>query len=496
MKGYFLFLSILVFTFSEKAGAQSNQTVTSGATTNAVSFPGTGCIYNWVNDLPGIGLPASGTGVIPSFTAINTGNIPVTATITATLAPGFAYIANAGDSTVSVINTNTNTVVSTIPAIYSPICVSVSPDGSRAYIANAGLPGNISVINTQTNTVTATIPVGLYPNFVVVSPDGNRVYASSQDSVSVINAATNTVIAAIALTSTAGGMAVSTDGNSLYVTGENANMVWVINTTTYNIITTIPVGADPVAVAITPDGTKLYVCNYSSNMVSVISTKTNTVIASVDVGSGTFGISISPDGGRVYVGNAGISTVSVINTSTNTLAATISLGSGIFWEPYGICVSPDGSQLYVALANSNKVEVVDTKTYKVVQAIAVGLSPNSHGNFITGGSGCSAAPIIFKITVNPVGFNPVTGDVLIPNTFTPNGDGINDTWVIKNLNLYPQCTVQVYNRYGEKVYSSIGYGTPWNGNYNGSALPAGTYYYIINLQNGTNLLAGFVAIIR
>jgi len=84
----------------------------------------------------------------------------------------------------------------------------------------------------------------------------------------------------------------------------------------------------------------------------------------------------------------------------------------------------------------------------------------------------------------------------IPNTFTPNGDGINDTWDIKNLDSYVNCTVQIYNRYGENVYSSIGYGVPWGGTYKGAVLPAGTYYYIIDLKNGLKALSGFVAIIR
>jgi len=62
--------------------------------------------------------------------------------------------------------------------------------------------------------------------------------------------------------------------------------------------------------------------------------------------------------------------------------------------------------------------------------------------------------------------------------------------------LYPKNTVNVYNRYGEKVYSSIGYGVPWDGRYGGRDLPTGTYYYIIDLKNGIKVLSGDVTIIR
>ena len=90
----------------------------------------------------------------------------------------------------------------------------------------------------------------------------------------------------------------------------------------------------------------------------------------------------------------------------------------------------------------------------------------------------------------------VLKNLVIPNTFTPNGDGYNDLWQIKYLESYPNTTVDVYNRYGEKVYSSIGYSVPWDGKYNGSYLPPGTYYYIIDPKNGREVIAGNVTIIR
>lgn len=85
---------------------------------------------------------------------------------------------------------------------------------------------------------------------------------------------------------------------------------------------------------------------------------------------------------------------------------------------------------------------------------------------------------------------------VIPNTFTPNGDGINDTWDIQYLSEYPNNTVDIYDRYGQKVFSSIGYGVPWDGKYKGAYLPQGTYYYIINPKNGRKILSGSVTIVR
>ena len=86
--------------------------------------------------------------------------------------------------------------------------------------------------------------------------------------------------------------------------------------------------------------------------------------------------------------------------------------------------------------------------------------------------------------------------VTIPNAFSPNGDGINDLWNIKNLNTYPESTTQVFDRYGLLVYQSNGYAQPWNGTFNGKSLKAGTYYYIIDLKDGQPRLSGWVVIIK
>ncbi len=100
---------------------------------------------------------------------------------------------------------------------------------------------------------------------------------------------------------------------------------------------------------------------------------------------------------------------------------------------------------------------------------------------------CSARDSVWvKIlrTVNP------------PNVFSPNGDGIHDTWVIPYLADYKDSKLEVFNRYGQLVFSSTGYPKPWDGRMNGNPLPAGTYYYIIQLNNGMGKLSGSVTIIR
>jgi len=86
--------------------------------------------------------------------------------------------------------------------------------------------------------------------------------------------------------------------------------------------------------------------------------------------------------------------------------------------------------------------------------------------------------------------------VTVPNSFSPNGDGINDLWLIGGLDTYPESVTEVFNRYGQLVFRSVGYSKPWDGTYNGSPLPVGTYYYIIDRKNGFPVLSSWVLIIR
>ncbi len=73
----------------------------------------------------------------------------------------------------------------------------------------------------------------------------------------------------------------------------------------------------------------------------------------------------------------------------------------------------------------------------------------------------------------------------IVDVFSPNGDGINDNWEIPGIEAYPKAEVSIFNRWGQLLFFSIGYATPWNGKFNNEPLPIGDYFYIIDLGNGT-----------
>ena len=83
-----------------------------------------------------------------------------------------------------------------------------------------------------------------------------------------------------------------------------------------------------------------------------------------------------------------------------------------------------------------------------------------------------------------------------PNSFSPNGDGINDVWNIASLDSYPSAEITIFNRNGVKVYMSKGYLSPFDGNFQNKQLPVGVYYYRISPNNGRKTITGSLTIIR
>ena len=89
-------------------------------------------------------------------------------------------------------------------------------------------------------------------------------------------------------------------------------------------------------------------------------------------------------------------------------------------------------------------------------------------------------------------------DVIPERAFTPNNDGNNDTWYIEKMDLYPDCRLTLFNRQGIKIYEEDDYSNlkPWNGTANGTSVPAGVYFYLIDCGDEAGKQTGSITIIR
>jgi len=112
-------------------------------------------------------------------------------------------------------------------------------------------------------------------------------------------------------------------------------------------------------------------------------------------------------------------------------------------------------------------------------------------------NGCISAPSSIYIVVN----NCIV-DLFIPEGFSPNGDGINDLFVIRGIENYHNNKIVIFNRWGNKVFEASPYNNTWDGrsmfglNFGGDTLPVGTYFYVLDLGNGTAVIKGYIYLNR
>lgn len=210
---------------------------------------------------------------------------------------------------------------------------------------------------------------------------------------------------------------------------------------------------------------------------------------------------------------AGVSNPAIANpvlspTATTTYTVTATLGTCTKTGTVTVVVAPG------ATANAGADAVIiagDTYTLQgsgsagtylwtpsvglsatnILKPVATPQATTTYTLNVTTPLGCIAADDV-TITVVPYCIKPM-------EAFTPNGDGINDRWLITNGNCLKSATAQVFNRYGAKVFESNDYKNTWDGTYKGNPLPDGTYYYVISFEliNSKKVsLKGSVTILR
>ncbi len=118
---------------------------------------------------------------------------------------------------------------------------------------------------------------------------------------------------------------------------------------------------------------------------------------------------------------------------------------------------------------------------------------------------CGLAIVRYRLTdtlgrqsIGVVTVNVACDKVIVFTGLSPNGDNLNDFWHIAGIDQFPKNEVQVFNRWGSRVLLQKGYTnqTAWAGEWNGRTLPDGTYFYMINLGDGSPLLNGYLELLR
>lgn len=305
-----------------------------------------------------------------------------------------AYITNSSDGTVSILDTDTNTLATTVTnTSLFPAHVALNTAGTRAYITSlSSSPPSIRVLDTVTNTYITSVNVpafsGTFFTNLIVSPTQPFAYLGVvPDKIYPLDLATNTLGAPITVPVSGGDeiryIALDPTGSTFYVTKEPSAEISVIDVGTGLETDTIPGGGFG-AVIVDPTGAFVYAVRetmaFARNEMVKSSTATNTVVDNEDyvaACTGMAALAIDATGTTLYANCAGTGTVAVIDTST-LAQSPVTVG----FVPTGISLTPDDDFLYVANQGDDTVSVIDTSSDTVVDTIPVGDSPIALGDFI------------------------------------------------------------------------------------------------------------------
>ena len=303
----------------------------------------------------------------------------------------FAYVSNGGSNTVSVFDVVNVRLDREIQVGQNPTGVTANPRRNEVYVVNSGNGqgnGSISVIDTEKNAVVATIPVHRQPYFLDVDADGELAYVanSGSNSVSVIDLKARREVA-VAGTGEGPGLArISPDGKTLVVTNRVGNSVSIFATAGHGlpqirkVIEGCPGATDAV---ILPDSSKTFVaCSGGRQIMAVALARgasengaatPDALEAMLDVGRSPVHLAMKPDGGELFVSNFDSDSISEVVTSTDDVGGAYLMGS----HPVRGLVSADNSLLYESNFSSQEITVYAIDDGKRAGSIHVGDGPDA-----------------------------------------------------------------------------------------------------------------------
>jgi gliding motility-associated-like protein len=459
-------------------------------------------------------LTGSGFTVSPivNTTYTITGSNASTGCISTAGGSGIVYITVQASPTVGLSSASST-------AICSGVNYTITPNGATSYTLNPGnATGSTFVVSPSANTiytitgtngitacgsgsasaVTVTLTVKATPTLGLVSA-GNATICSGKSTVIIPNGATTYTLNPGALSGSS--FTVSPPASTIYtITGTDALTGCTSNSAT-SVIAGITVNAKPEAnagndvstcigdqVHLTATGGGSYSWSNGANTATTTVTPTNTAYYTVAVtGSNSC---VAKDSVKVTVITQGNvlaqndSTSTSINQSVNTLVSSNDTGSPntvsvVIPPKHGVAtVAGNGSVSYVPNTNYTGM---DTLSYTICDATCHNM--------------CSTAKLIIRVNREII--------IVVPQWLSPNGDGKNDLFEIKDLSYYPDNELLIFNRWGDEVFFAKPYLNDWDGTYKGKGLVVsgtelvdGTYFYLLKLDKDSKAMKGYLELQR
>jgi len=466
----------------------SSQTICAGSSVSfSVAATGSGLVYQW----------RKGTTNL-----INSGNI------------------SGADSSILTINPS---AVSDTSSNYNVIVMGTCANDTSM---NVSLIINTAPVITI-QPISKTICAGSSVSFSVAATGTGLMYQWRKGTVNLINGATVSGADSIVLTINPAAIADTSSNYNVVITGTCAN------DTSVNVMLTV--NTVPVALANTNSpvcaGSSLSLtaqtaagANYSWTGPNgyASASQDSTILSAAVANSGTYTLIVSKNGcsdttTTIAAVNLCFTDLSVVKTVSNmspfigtTVIFTIEATNDGPDNGTGVEVNDILQSGYTFVSSTVTAGVFDPSTgvwtlgnmvNGASATLTITATVNSQGNYVN-------TAIIYGIEVdanmvnNTSSVEPVPTDFNIPEGFSPNGDGINDLFVIRGILNFPKNTFVIYNRWGNKMFEASPYQNKWDGTatsglrIGGNELPVGTYFYILDLKDGSDVFKGTIYLNR
>ena len=305
------------------------------------------------------------------------------------------YVANAGSGTISVINANDNSVAATIAVHRQPSSIRVDAKGERGYVANTGA-NTVSVLDLVRHREITTVAAGEQPEVAQVSPDGRTLVVSNKGSGSVslfelTDSAPPRLRSSFAGCPGASDVAILNDSSKAFVACSAADQVLSISLASApgswpakqdasslqdRLMARLRVGNRPVHLALKPDSGELFVSNFGSSSITELSTFTNEVGGTYMIGTEPSQGLVSADNSALWIADSGADSVSLYSIDDGRMTSSVHTGP----EPQAMAMSVGQPVLLVADAKSGDVAVIRTKAGSAPELFTMlpaGARPNS-----------------------------------------------------------------------------------------------------------------------
>jgi gliding motility-associated-like protein len=195
----------------------------------------------------------------------------------------------------------------------------------------------------------------------------------------------------------------------------------------------------------------------------------------------------------------GLSAATYIVTVTDANLCSTNISS-IITEPAAVSISSSKVDASCPGVNDGSIALTitgGTQPYNTIWSDGIltqdrqDIPEGTYSAVVTDKNACASS---LDVIVNNAGSDKC---IEIPDIITPNNDGFNDTWKIKNIDMFPNAEVYVYTRWGKLVFNSKNLAAnPWNGTFKGELLPTDSYHYVLHLNDGSKPRTGVISIIR